>query len=549
MNELTKVIFKNAYRKDNANKNINAKLLSAFVFVIIFGTISSLMAFASYSLTNQLIEVDQAPAFINIILLIMIVFLFSRSVFESLNNLYFSKDLKIFLRMPIKPLQLVRSKIKNMIVSEYLMELMLLASPIIVYGIIMNVNYVFYIYSAIILLLLPIIPIVLTSLITATIMRFTNIIKNKTQVQYITVFIIFVILAIITSLFSTGEGFSTEIFTERMLQVNGLIELISDYFVILKPIMNSLLYYQEVSGLINIIIFAAESIICYYIMTWLISKVYLKGAIGATINGSIKDRVTDVKLKQEDFKPTNSKIAYLAKELKQIIRTPIFCMQCIIFPVVFPTVFVGLPALALIAFARSIGLNFLPEAQQNILKPIGVVICVCIAQVLYIMNFTSITAISREGKSAKLMKTIPISLYNQFKYKLYPGLIANGTIAIIITVCYATFMPEFNFIFVLTLFVILIELCLVEEKIMVLIDLKAPKITWTSEYTMMKENVNVMYEFFYAVVVIILLALTTFVFKNTTILLVFLLVLLFVINVAINKYVRKNQAKLYRKVY
>ena len=109
MKELTKVIFKNAYRRDNVNKDITAKILSAFVF----GTISSLMAFASYRLTNQLIEVDQAPAFINIILLIMIVFLFSRSVFESLNNLYFSKDLKIFLRMPIKPLQLVKSKIKH----------------------------------------------------------------------------------------------------------------------------------------------------------------------------------------------------------------------------------------------------------------------------------------------------------------------------------------------------------------------------------------------------------------------------------------------------
>lgn len=549
MKELTKVIFKNAYRRDNVNKDITAKILSAFVFVIIFGTISSLMAFASYRLTNQLIEVDQAPAFINIILLIMIVFLFSRSVFESLNNLYFSKDLKIFLRMPIKPLQLVKSKIKNMIVSEYLMELMLLASPIIVYGIIMNVNYIFYIYSAIILLLLPIIPIVLTSLITATIMRFTNVIKNKTQVQYITVFIIFVILGIITSLFSTGEGFSTDIFTERMLQVNGLIELISDYFVILKPIMNSLLYYQELSGLINIVIFAAESIICYYVMTWLISKVYLKGAIGATINGSIKDRIIDVKLKPEDFKPQNSKIAYLSKELKQIIRTPIFCMQCIIFPVVFPVVFVGLPVFALIAFARSIGLDFLADAQQNILKPIGVVICICIAQVLYIMNFTSITAISREGKSAKLMKTIPIGLYNQFRYKLYPGLISNGIIAIIITAFYGLFMPKFNFIMVLTLFVVLIELCLLEEKIMVLIDLNAPKITWTSEYTMMKENVNVMYEFFYAVVVIILLALTIFVFRNSTALLIFLLIVLLALNALINRYVRKNQAKLYKKVY
>lgn len=110
-------------------------------------------------------------------------------------------------------------------------------------------------------------------------------------------------------------------------------------------------------------------------------------------------------------------------------------------------------------------------------------------------------------------------------------------------------MPEFNFILVLTLFVILIELCLLEEKIMVLIDLNAPKITWTSEYTMMKENVNVMYEFFYAVVVIILLALATFVFSNTTVLLIFLLVLLVTINSLINRYVRKNQAKLYKKVY
>ena len=48
-------------------------------------------------------------------------------------------------------------------------------------------------------------------------------------------------------------------------------------------------------------------------------------------------------------------------------------------------------------------------------------------------------------------------------------------------------MPEFNFILVLTLFVILIELCLLEEKIMVLIDLNAPKITCTSEYTMMSK--------------------------------------------------------------
>ena len=110
-------------------------------------------------------------------------------------------------------------------------------------------------------------------------------------------------------------------------------------------------------------------------------------------------------------------------------------------------------------------------------------------------------------------------------------------------------MPKFNFIMVLTLFVVLIELCLLEEKIMVLIDLNAPKITWTREYTMMKENVNVMYEFFYAVIVIILLALTIFVFRNSTALLIFLLIVLLALNALINRYVRKNRAKLYKKVY
>ena len=110
-------------------------------------------------------------------------------------------------------------------------------------------------------------------------------------------------------------------------------------------------------------------------------------------------------------------------------------------------------------------------------------------------------------------------------------------------------MPSVNIIFSICLFAILIELCMVEEKIMVLIDLHAPKITWTSEYTMMKENVNVMYEFFYAVVVIILLGLTSFLIWNTTALLIFLLVTLLIINVAIDNYVKRHQAKLYKRVY
>ena len=355
MNNLNQVIFKNVHRRDNENKSIVNKALTVLVFVIIFGTISTIMGVASYYLTTELIKVNQAPAFVNIVLLIMLLFLFSKSIFESLNNLYFAKDLKIFLRMPIKPIQLVKAKINNMIVSEYVMELMLLLSPILVYGYLVKAGLLFYIYVTIILLLLPMIPIVLTSLITSVIMRFTNVIKNKTQVQYIAIFIGFIVLAIIISLFSTGEGLSLARFTEKMLEVNGLIELISEYFVILKPIM--------------------------------------------------------------------------------------------------------------------------------------------------------------------------------------------------ITICYSLLIAEANILFSLFLFIILMALCLVQEKIMIMIDLKKPKITWTSEYAMMKENVNVMYEFFYAVIAVILLNVIGLIMNNTIMLMIVVFLILVFINLVINQYVKKNQIKLYRKIF
>lgn len=549
MNSLNKVIFKNSHRRDNENKSIVNKALTVFIFFIIFGTISTIMGVASYYLTTELIKVNQAPAFINIVLLIMFIFLFSKSVFESLNNLYFAKDLKIFLRMPITPIKLVRAKINNMIVSEYVMELMMLLSPILVYGYLVKAGILFYIYVAIILLLLPIIPIVLTSLITSVIMRFTNVIKNKTQVQYISIFIVFIVLWIITSLFSTGEGISLERFTEKMLEVNGLIELISEYFIILKPIMNSLINYETMTGIANIFIFTMESLVTYYLSTWIISKIYLKGAIGTVVNTNNMQTKKNLELKISECKQKTPKRAFLSKELKQIMRTPIFCLQCIILPMVYPILFIGIPAIALITFARNVGFDFFANMQENILGPIGISIAMSIAQVLYIMNFTSIIAVSREGKKAKLMKTIPISLYKQFQYKLYPALIADGVIACIVTTCYSLFLPEINLLFSIFLFIILMELCLVQEKVMIMIDLKKPKITWTSEYAMMKENVNVMYEFFYAVIVVILLTGIGFVMNNMIMLMFVVFFILLLINLVINYYVKKNQIRLYRKIF
>ena len=145
MKSLTSIIFKNSRRRIvEANKKEN--VLGGLAFLIVFGAIGATMAAFSYSMTTQLQEINQAYTFTNILLLMNFFILFAKSVFESLNVLYFSKDLKVLLRMPIKPKNILHSKMLNMIVSEYEMEIIMLAIPMVVYGILTNATGLFYAY-------------------------------------------------------------------------------------------------------------------------------------------------------------------------------------------------------------------------------------------------------------------------------------------------------------------------------------------------------------------------------------------------------------------
>ena len=162
MKSLTNVILKSS-KRTNKNRGDGKKetFLSFIAFSIVFLSLAIAMTIISYIVTQKLIQINQSYTFINILLVMNFFILFTKSVFESLNVLYFSKDLKILLRMPINSKDILHAKFINMIISEYEMETIMLAIPMVVYGILNNVNIIFYIYMITILLILPIIPILI----------------------------------------------------------------------------------------------------------------------------------------------------------------------------------------------------------------------------------------------------------------------------------------------------------------------------------------------------------------------------------------------------
>ena len=542
MRKLTSIIIKNSKRQEKQD-TLKEKILSAIAFLIVFLSLAITMIVTSIYVTKELAKINQEYTFINILLLMNFIILFGKSIFESLNVLYFSKDLKILLRMPIESKDIVNGKLINMILSEYQMETIMLAIPMIVYGVLTKAGVLFYAYMIIILAILPIIPIVITSTIISIIMRFTNIIKNKTEVMYIAIIASLIALDLLFTGFNHNINFSIVEFKETVFRMNGISEEIANRFVLIKPTMSTLLNYNNIVGLRNCILYILESIATYIIGVFIISKVYLKGAIGTTIN-SQKENKANRKLTIEDFKKKDKKKAYLSKEIKVIARTPIFCIQCLIIPIIYPLTIMMVVSIAVV-LSKLIGVDLVSDLMNKMNTSQMAMIFIAVGEVFFMMNFCSIIGISKESKSAILTKTIPIGFKTQFNLKTYLGKTMNLLSVLIITFAY--FLATKNPVQTIVIFAILYFLDSIGEKIKLYIDSRKPQIDWDNEYAMMKQNTNIMNVLFKTLITLVILFLISKLIINQFAYLISILILSFIVNSFINNYISKN--KIFEKVY
>ena len=522
MKVLTKVIFKSDVRRD---RNTSNKVLAFLAFLIVFGFLALVMTIASIYITNRLVEIKQPYAFISLMLLFNFAILFVKSIFEVLNVLFFSKDLKVLLRMPIKSRDIIHAKLLKMIVSEYEMELIMLAIPMLIYGI-------------------KVIPICIVSVIISIIMRFTNMIKNKSKVLYITLFIAIVLVDLVFRY--SGEGtYSIAEFQNSVLFENGLAMEIADKFKLIWPIMEGMLNYNSLVGVGSILKYIGYSVIAYIAALIIISPIYLKGAIGTVINSNRKT-ITDTKLKLEDFNELPTNYAYRKKEFKIISRSPIFFIQCVILPVVMALSIFAI-AIGMTIFSNYYNVDIVSDVREKASLGWGTGIFISICQVFYMMNFSSIIAVSKEERWARLTKYMPIKLYSQMKLKIHLGKFINFITAL--PVIYWYYICSGSIVNSVLLLITAVMLNSFGEKVKILIDMRNPKIDWDNEYTMMKQNTNVMYELFYTIIVLVVIIGLGFLVSNLRFYFPVLISLLLLINLWMNDYLRIKDYKIFEKLY
>ena len=540
ISSLTKVLLKNSFQKYSENNKKTSQIGKVILYGILLVYLMGIFGFLSYGLITTLQQVHQEAMFIGIFLLGLALLTIIQSIISATNVFYFSKDLDYILPLPLKPREILISKLNVILVTEYVMELIFAVAPITVYGILTSAGAMFYIVSLLVLIIFPIIPILIATFIIMVIMSFSKGVKNKDRFKLIAPLLGITLALVLSFAFSGTSELSEADLLKALTQANSMVEMVSDSLPIIKPGINAIVDASFIEKNKRIII---EDYIVFILIG---NKLYFRGAVGNLDSGAKKGK----NITGKDIKINLVGKSYVAKEFKMLFKNPIFFVQCVLPSVLMPVVFLGI-------FIVSINSNNSQEAIsefQNVLSgfietPIGLAAILALTEFLTSMLYIAPTAISRDGQNAIFMKYIPVPYYKQLVYKGIPNVVF-GTITSIIVLVFVYVVAKTSILFLLTAFVLNLVLLILQTILMELVDLRKPKLEWSTEYAVVKQNMNLLWPFVLNLleIGIIFIVSIPLSFTNYLITAVILALLHIIITYFVNRYIYNNQAKLFDKV-
>ena len=116
--KLTNVFLKNSLSQfgERKNKKGNSTII---IYIIAILYLAIVAGGFSYTIIDNLKQINQQEMFIGIILLAIGMIALIQTIFSSMSLLYYSKDNEYILPLPIKPKQIVIAKTNVLIITEY----------------------------------------------------------------------------------------------------------------------------------------------------------------------------------------------------------------------------------------------------------------------------------------------------------------------------------------------------------------------------------------------------------------------------------------------
>ena len=406
-------------------------------------------------------------------------------LFYVISTFYFTSDMEHLITLPLRPAQILGAKFGVVLVSEYITELFIVLPPIIIYGIGEGAGVLYWIYALIGILIIPVIPLCIISMIAIVVMRVTNIGKKRDLYRTIgSLVVIFALMGIQFYIQNVAERGGIQKISNMLFSESGLINVIASAYPPAAWISKALIQSNGINGLVMLLFFLAASAVFLILFEYLGEKFFIGGYMGSGSVEAKRKRITD----QKFVKETASKSKVMAvfwREFNILNRVPVFFINNVFIIVMVPFMF-------LMMYFLSPG-EEMNELVNIIRAPRGIYIASLVAAGIAIFtaaaNMTPSTSLSREGAQFFVSKYIPVSPHDQILGKVLHSfaLISVGDLLASFTVGFIIRLP---LIHLLTSFLISAAASWAIIEIGLMIDLTRPLLVWDNPQKAVKQNLN-----------------------------------------------------------
>lgn len=482
---LTRVLLKNSMGMMSDGKS--KKALNVFIYGVLAVCMIPL-GFTLYMMFNtamaqlQPLQQEGAVLALGFHLSSLVTFLFSIFLIPSI--FYFSKDSETLLALPLPPQTILSAKFSVCLVYEYAFTLIVCVPLYIAYANNAAVGIPYILLALVIFITLPVYPLVLSSIITMLLMRFVPFFKNRDRFNMIAG-ILSIILAFGFS-FAMNSGTIAEdpnaLISMLTQGNNSMISLFSKIFPAIPFAAEALISSDALQLVYYILITCAALAVLVILGKWL----YFKGAIGFSETKSSRKE-----LSAKDFARVSrhSKVrTYLIKELRLLIRTPVYAINCIgmcvLMPIMLLVIFITADADVL--------LQQLPDITPYLdgMLPYAVLAGMASGFLFSNLNMISSTAISREGTNISFMKYIPMSLKQQLQAKVLSGILMSVISMLLTMVCVYFLLPIFPLTWYFAAAAASLITIVLGNYASLALDILHPKLVWEQEAAAVKQNMS-----------------------------------------------------------
>ena len=372
--------------------------LVILLYIFLIGSFAFMSTTMAIALGSVLIPIGAEWLYFAVFIIATLSVIFILSIFETKSELFECKDNDLLLSMPIKPRDIVASRVSVVLIYNYLEELVIMLPCIIVYGVLSH-DPVGVLGALIVSIFIPLLATALASVCGYGVAMISKLFKKKTAISVILYLLFFG--AYMLGYEALIEGFDSFI---ADTESSGTVANIPFLYYI-----GAAALFEPLSITLTVLISLTAAFVCYFF----VSKSYIKIVTSNyTPHATYKDRT---------HRTHSPLFSLVQKEISHFFSSAIYILNGGIG-------YIFMVAIGVFLVVKSNELTAVAEELfRDVSEPVAVLLPILVCAVIFMSSFGVISAatLSLEGKRLWIIKTMPIDSRTLLLSKALPQLVIS----------------------------------------------------------------------------------------------------------------------------